>query len=178
VTDHEKHREELTEALENLGRALDPPEPDQRPVPPLRRIHYVADDAVERWAQQGRAFKAKCEATREQRKVLEWQITQTKRDARAATTDPNVHAFIDDLLPVMEAHDAAMRRLEKRIDERPAKQQREMFYWKNHQRADADLHNSILENGDHAAAAAVSRNVAKRLGLSDADIDAISAKRH
>jgi len=53
--------------------------------------------------------------------------------------------------------------------------QPELFYYDG-PRQDADLHNHILDDGDHAKAAAVSRKVAKRLGLSDADVDALSGK--
>jgi hypothetical protein len=38
-------------------------------------------------------------------------------------------------------------------------------------RQDAALHQVILDEGDHAAALAIGRKVAKRLGLSDAQID-------
>jgi len=37
-------------------------------------------------------------------------------------------------------------------------------------RADAELHQDILDDGDHATAQAVSRKVAKRLGLTDEQI--------
>jgi hypothetical protein len=53
----------------------------------------------------------------------------------------------------------------------------ELFRWENHQRADADLHEEILSQGDHAAADAVSRAVAKRRGLSDSDVDALNKSR-
>lgn len=57
------------------------------------------------------------------------------------------------------------------------KEQRELFYWgDDHQAHDAELHQSILDQGDHAAAQRVSRQVGKRLGLSDADIDALLGK--
>jgi hypothetical protein len=57
------------------------------------------------------------------------------------------------------------------------KKQRELFYWgDDHLAHDDALHNPILEQGDHAAAQAVSREVGKRLGLTDADIDALFAK--
>ena len=51
----------------------------------------------------------------------------------------------------------------------------ELFYYDG-LRKDAELHNPILDDGDHEKADAVSRKVAKRLGLSDADIDALSGK--
>jgi predicted ABC-type ATPase len=51
-----------------------------------------------------------------------------------------------------------------------------MFYWRGHQRADAELHDPILEDGDHAKAEAVSRKVAKRLGLTDEEIDKLTGQ--
>jgi len=54
--------------------------------------------------------------------------------------------------------------------------QPEFFYWKNRLRADADLHNPIIEGGDHAKAESVGRAVGKRLGLSDEDLDALLTK--
>lgn len=51
-----------------------------------------------------------------------------------------------------------------------------MFYYQDRQRADAALHEPILASGNHAKAQAISRAVAKRLGLSDADIDALNGK--
>jgi hypothetical protein len=56
-----------------------------------------------------------------------------------------------------------------------AKQKRnqEMFFWKKRQRADAELHNPILDDGDHKTAHGVGRKVAKRLGLSDEDCNAL-----
>src|SRR5262245_13096668 len=48
------------------------------------------------------------------------------------------------------------------------------FYWADGGRRDDEgLHEPILDAGDHAAANAVSRKVAKKLGLSDADIVAL-----
>ena len=47
----------------------------------------------------------------------------------------------------------------------------EFFYEKDGKRADAELHEPILADGDHARATAVSRKVAKRLGLTDEQID-------
>lgn len=48
------------------------------------------------------------------------------------------------------------------------------FYWdEDGRRADADLHNPILEAGDLKAAQKVSRAVAKEAGLTDADIDSL-----
>jgi cyanate lyase len=43
-------------------------------------------------------------------------------------------------------------------------------------RADAELHQPILDDGDHAKAQAVSRKVAKRLGLSDEQINKLMRK--
>jgi len=55
---------------------------------------------------------------------------------------------------------------------------REFFFWRDHQAHDAELHQPILDQGDHKKAESVSRAVAKRLGLSDADVDALyGAKR-
>jgi HK97 family phage prohead protease len=50
---------------------------------------------------------------------------------------------------------------------------RELFFWRNHRAEDAELHQSILDQGDHQAAEGVGRSVGKRLGLSDADLDAL-----
>jgi hypothetical protein len=51
-----------------------------------------------------------------------------------------------------------------------------MFYWDGPMRADAALHQPILDDGDDAAAQKVSRAVAKRLGLTDAQIDRLMGK--
>ena len=56
------------------------------------------------------------------------------------------------------------------------KKPRELFFWRDHQAHDAELHTPILDDGDHAKAEGVSRKVAKRLGLTDADIEALYAK--
>ena len=49
-----------------------------------------------------------------------------------------------------------------------------LFYWgEDGRRADADIHNPILEAGDHKAAQKVSREVAKEAGLTDEDIDSL-----
>jgi hypothetical protein len=50
------------------------------------------------------------------------------------------------------------------------------FYMKNGQREDENIHNQILEEGDHARAQAVSRKVAKEIGLTDEEIDLIMEK--
>jgi hypothetical protein len=55
---------------------------------------------------------------------------------------------------------------------RPRKQ-RELFYWDGPLAADAELHRPILEAGDVEQAESVSKAVAKRLGLSEADIAAL-----
>jgi len=53
----------------------------------------------------------------------------------------------------------------------------ELFYRDGPLRADADLHNEILADGDHARAEAVSRAVSKRLGLSDQQIDRLMGRK-
>ena len=53
---------------------------------------------------------------------------------------------------------------------------RELFYWDGPLAKDAELHQPILDDGDFEKAKEVSRGVAKRLGLSDADIDALFGK--
>ena len=45
------------------------------------------------------------------------------------------------------------------------KQAREFFYREDGQRQDAELHDPIIETGDHDAAADVSRSVMRRLGI-------------
>lgn len=48
----------------------------------------------------------------------------------------------------------------------------EFFYLdNNHDKQDANLHNAILDDGDHEAARAVSRAVMKRLGFPDDKVD-------
>jgi len=47
----------------------------------------------------------------------------------------------------------------------------EVFYRDHYARADADIHEAIIAEGDHAAANTVSRAVAQRLGLSPERID-------
>ena len=50
----------------------------------------------------------------------------------------------------------------------------EFFYLdNNHDKQDANLHNPILDDGDHEAARAVSRAVMKRLGFPDDKIDGL-----
>jgi len=53
----------------------------------------------------------------------------------------------------------------------------EFFYWQDHQRNDADLHEEILAGGDDDKAKAVSRKVMRRLGLSDEDIAALQGRK-
>jgi len=48
-----------------------------------------------------------------------------------------------------------------------------MFFWRGPRAADAELHEPILDQGDHKTAEAVSRQVGRRIGLSDADIDVL-----
>jgi hypothetical protein len=63
------------------------------------------------------------------------------------------------------------------MSEKPkSKKAQEFFYRDGPMRADADLHNEILADGDHAAAEAVSRKVSKRIGLTDAQIDRLMGK--
>ena len=57
------------------------------------------------------------------------------------------------------------------------KKAHEFFYRDGPFRADANWHNEILADGDHAAAEAVSRQVAKRIGLTDEQIDRLMRKR-
>ena len=48
----------------------------------------------------------------------------------------------------------------------------EFFYLDDdHERQDADLHSSIIDDGNHEAARSVSRSVMKRLGFSAEKID-------
>lgn len=54
----------------------------------------------------------------------------------------------------------------------------EFFYLDdNHNRQDADLHQSIIDEGDHAKARAVSIKVMKRLGLSDEQIAKLTKEK-
>lgn len=50
---------------------------------------------------------------------------------------------------------------------------REFFYIDDHLIQDAALHDAIVADGDDDAARAVSKKVAKRLGLTDAEIAAL-----
>lgn len=54
---------------------------------------------------------------------------------------------------------------------------REFFYLKDRRKQDAALHEPILAEGDTETAYAVSRKVAKRLGLTDAQIDKLMRPR-
>jgi hypothetical protein len=53
----------------------------------------------------------------------------------------------------------------------------ELFYWDDGLSADDALHQHILDGGDHAKAEAVSRKVAKRLGLTDQEYDRLLGKK-
>ena len=57
-----------------------------------------------------------------------------------------------------------------------AKGNREFFVWRDGRAADDTLHQAILDQGDHKKSESVSRGVGKRVGLSDADIDALMGK--
>lgn len=62
---------------------------------------------------------------------------------------------------------------------KPRKPAQEFFYLDDHHdRQDADLHNDILDDGDHAAARAVSTQVMKRLGLTAKQIAALTKETH
>lgn len=50
---------------------------------------------------------------------------------------------------------------------------RDFFYFENHRRQDADLHDPILDDGDHDAAREVSKAVMKRLGFPDEHIETL-----
>jgi hypothetical protein len=51
----------------------------------------------------------------------------------------------------------------------------EFFYLdNNHDRQDADLHQPILDGGDHETATAIGKAVMKRLGLSDEAIEKLT----
>ena len=63
-------------------------------------------------------------------------------------------------MPTSEGRDAKRRR--------PRRQHaKEFCYVERGKRGDADLHNPIIEAGDHEAATAVSRRVMKRLGIDE-----------
>lgn len=53
------------------------------------------------------------------------------------------------------------------------KSQRELYYRDKGKRHDEALHAPILEDGDHAAAQKVSEKVAREIGLTDAEIEAL-----
>jgi hypothetical protein len=55
----------------------------------------------------------------------------------------------------------------------PRRDAEEFFYEEDGAKKDAELHDPIIADGDHAAAHEVSRAVMKRLGLSDARINAL-----
>lgn len=51
------------------------------------------------------------------------------------------------------------------------------FYWdKNGRKADAKIHDPILAEGDHKRAQAASREVAKKIGITDEEFDLIMEK--
>jgi hypothetical protein len=56
-----------------------------------------------------------------------------------------------------------------------ARKQNDFHYIENHLFEDEKLHNEILDDGDHAAAKKVSDQVARDVGLSPAEIEALSA---
>jgi hypothetical protein len=53
---------------------------------------------------------------------------------------------------------------------------REFFYFEDHLIQDAAIHDSVVEGGDDAKARKVSNDVAKRIGLTDAEIAALNKK--
>jgi hypothetical protein len=53
----------------------------------------------------------------------------------------------------------------------------ELHYREKHRFADAKLHQPILDGGDHAAAEKISDQVARDIGLTDAEIAALSSKQ-
>lgn len=50
---------------------------------------------------------------------------------------------------------------------------REFFYLENHRIEDAKLHDAIIADGDDKTARKISKDVAKRLGLTEAEIAAL-----
>lgn len=66
---------------------------------------------------------------------------------------------------------------EKKSPAPPREPAQEFFYEDSRgRRQDEDLHMSILDQGDHAGAAAVGRRAAKRAGLTQAQIDKLFPK--
>ena len=59
---------------------------------------------------------------------------------------------------------------------KPPERAKEFFYRDGPFRADAALHNSILDEGDHEAAEAVTRKRLKKRGWSDEKIDSFMGK--
>ena len=51
--------------------------------------------------------------------------------------------------------------------------QHELFYWQDHKRQDAALHNPILTAGDHRRAEDIGIAIAKSNGLTDDECDAL-----
>jgi hypothetical protein len=56
-----------------------------------------------------------------------------------------------------------------------ARHDRDFYYIKNGKKLDENIHNEILDDGDHAAAKKVSDSVASDVGLTQAEIDSLSA---
>jgi hypothetical protein len=55
-----------------------------------------------------------------------------------------------------------------------ARHDRDFYYIKGGKKLDANIHDEILDDGDHAAAKKVSDQVAKDVGLSEAEIESLS----
>ena len=55
------------------------------------------------------------------------------------------------------------------------RRQNDLYHIENHRFRDAKLHAGILDDGDHAAAQKVSDQVAREVGLTAAEIEALSA---
>jgi len=55
------------------------------------------------------------------------------------------------------------------------RRQNDFYHIENHRFRDAKLHAGILDDGDHAAAQKVSDQVARDVGLTEAEIEALSA---
>jgi predicted dinucleotide-binding enzyme len=58
---------------------------------------------------------------------------------------------------------------------RMARKQNDFHYIENHQFEDDKIHAAILADGDHEAAKKVSDQVARDIGLTEAEIEALSA---
>jgi hypothetical protein len=57
-----------------------------------------------------------------------------------------------------------------------ARRENDFYYIENHRFQDAKIHAEILADGDHAAAQKVSDQVAREIGLTDAEIAALRGK--